>query len=425
MSLTIDGESQHAKLSPADRRLATTLVYGVLKGQARLDHALAAYAPRGIAKLDGPTLDLLRLGALQILELRIPPHAAVDGVVSALRQLRGAKLAGFANGLLRKLAQEGAPPAPAKPVSTRLSVLTGAPLWVVDAAIARVGVAEAGALLEAEGKPAPVWLRVNRRRVTDVTALVAQLAEALPRATIDVASVRLGAVRVTGADGVFDTLPYVTGLVTAQDLGAQLVGELLGAQPGETVLDACSGIGGKSTFMAEAMDDRGVVDAADSSARKLDLGADHVRRLGLSIVHKVVTDLTRSDGKGLRERYDRVLLDAPCSGLGVARRHPEVRLRKYDSDRPSLISLQARLLDALAARVKPGGVLVYAVCTYTEEEGPEQIRAFLARHREFQRDGEDALPEPMRGRAEIGELRTWPHRDDADGFFAARLRRLP
>ena len=412
VNLALEGEIARAQLAPNDRGLATALVYGVLKGQARLDYALARLTPRGIDKLDSQTKDLLRLGALQLLELRTPAHAAVDETVDSVRKLRGAKLAGFANALLRKLATQGAPPPPVHPLSLRLSVTTGAPVWVVEAALARLGPVEAEGLLGAEGRPAPMWLRVNPLRVDDAAALASRLCASL-------STLCPGALLLPSASGVFDAPDYVEGRLTAQDLGAQLVGTLLDPQPGETILDACAGVGGKSTQLAERMRDEGRVDALDLSSRKLDIGADHARRLGLSIVRSVVADLTKS-APGL---YDRVLLDAPCSGLGVARRHPEVRLRRGAEQVAGLALLQTRLLEAAAARVRPGGILVYAVCTYTFEEGPAQIERFLAAHPEFTRDGAAPIPAALLGRAAAGELRTWPHHDDADAFFAARLRR--
>jgi 16S rRNA (cytosine967-C5)-methyltransferase len=418
--LALDGETQRARLSPADRRLVAALVYGVLKGRARLDHALAACSSRGLAGLDPVTLDLLRLGAAQILDLRIPDHAAVGETVGQVRAARGDRLAGFANAVLRRLAREGAPPPPAGPPAVRLSVTSGAPRAVVEAMIARLGEIEAAALLEAESRPAPLWLRVNPRRATPEAVRV-ELGIGLPGATLACSSLVPGAIALRGADGVFDLPVYAEGRVTAQDLGAQLVGTLVDPQPGERVLDACAGIGGKSTQLAERMDDRGRIDAVDRVARKLELGQDHARRLGLTIVRAIEADLATLDAS--LADYDRVLLDAPCSGLGVSRRHPEVRLRREATEFADLVALQARLLDAVAARVRPGGVLVYAVCTYTDEEGPAQIERFLSRHPDLVRDEDAPIPDALRGRGATGELRTWPHRDDADAFFAARLRR--
>jgi 16S rRNA (cytosine967-C5)-methyltransferase len=200
---------------------------------------------------------------------------------------------------------------------------------------------------------------------------------------------------------------FAEGLATVQDLGAQRIARLLEPPAGARLLDACSGVGGKATHLVELAGAGAHVDAADLSARKLDLAADTARRLGHeSQIRTVVCDLT--DGRApLGASYDAVLLDAPCSGLGVLRRHPEAKWRP----RPALAALastQARLLETLAARVRPGGALVYAVCTFTDEEGPAQLARFAAAHPEFTVER---------------ELRTWPHRDDADAFFAARLRR--
>src|SRR5262249_41771613 len=171
-------------------------------------------------------------------------------------------------------------------------------------------------------------------------------------------------------------------LITAQDVAAQLVGRLAGAAPGERILDACAGVGGKSTHLAELSGDRAAIDAADLSRQKLDLAEDGARRLGLRGIRAVPADLT-APAAPLAAAYDRVLLDAPCSGLGVLRRHPEGKWRRRPEEIPALAALQARLLDALAPRVRPGGALVYSVCTFTDEEGPAQVARFLAAHPEF------------------------------------------
>src|SRR6185312_6549739 len=200
--------------------------------------------------------------------------------------------------------------------------------------------------------PAPLWLRANTLRATRDEALRAVAAER-PQATITPSAVVPEAFRVDGA-------------------GAS-------------------------------------IDSADVSARKLELAADLAHRLGVRSTTPITCDLTDPRAP-LAAAYDRVLLDAPCSGLGVLRRHPEAKWRRTSDDAVALAALQARLLDALAPRVRPGGVLVYSVCTYTDAEGPAQLERFLAAHRDFMKSGEP--------------LRTWPHRDDADGFFAVRLERV-
>jgi 16S rRNA (cytosine967-C5)-methyltransferase len=215
------------------------------------------------------------------------------------------------------------------------------------------------------------------------------------------------ALLVRGAGSVEGLAVFQEGLVTVQDTAAQRVGRLCGAAAGERILDACAGVGGKSTHLAELADDRASIDAADLSRRKLDLAEDGARRLGLSGIRTVEADLTRADAP-LAAAYDRVLLDAPCSGLGVLRRHPEGKWRRRPEEIGELAALQRRLLDAVATRVRPGGALVYSVCTFTHEEGPDLVRAFARSAPAFELER---------------ELHTWPHTDDADGFYAARLRR--
>jgi 16S rRNA (cytosine967-C5)-methyltransferase len=397
-TLALAGEL--AKLAPADRGLATELTYGVLKQRRRIDHALAAYAPRGLDALDARVLDALRIAAYQILFLRVPAHAAVDDAVEAVKRTRSQKLANFANGLLRALARGGEPTG-VVPVGVRLS----APDWLVADAVARFGNDEAEWFLTAINAPAPLWLRANTLRVTREEAMRAVAAER-PDAKLKPSEVVPEAFAVSGA-GELAVLPaFAHGLVTAQDVAAQMIARRVDPRAGEHILDACSGVGGKSTHLAALAGDGARIDSADISERKLDLGADLARRLGVTSTTSIRCDLTDARAP-LAAAYDRVLLDAPCSGLGVLRRHPEAKWRRTPGDVAALAALQARLLDALAPRVRPGGLLVYSVCTFTDEEGPGQLARFVAAHPDFRADGEP--------------LRTWPHRDDADGFFAVRL----
>jgi len=399
-TLALAGELDRA--APADRGLATELTYGVLKQRRRLDYALAAYAPRGIDKLDARVLDALRVGAYQILFLRVPAHAAVDDAVETIKKSRSQKLANFANGLLRALARGG------EPKDAPLGVRVSAPDWLVDDALARFGADEAERFLAALNAPAPLWLRANTLRATRDEAMRAVAAER-PAATLAASDVVPEAFRADGV-GELALLPaFATGLVTAQDVAAQRVARLVDPRPGDRILDACAGVGGKSAHLAALAGDQARIDSADISERKLDLAADSARRLGVTSTTPKRCDLT-DPAAPLDAGYDRVLLDAPCSGLGVLRRHPEAKWRRAPGDTVALAALQAKLLDALAPRVRPGGVFVYSVCTYTDEEGPRQLARFLDTHPHFRADGEP--------------LRTWPHRDDADGFFAVRLTRL-
>jgi len=406
-TLALSGELSRARnLSEADRALATELVYGVLKRRARLDWALSRLTPRGLGSLDERVLDALRMGAYQILFLRVPAHAAVSSAVEAVKRARGAKLAGFANALLRRLATDGEPaPPPARDLAEHLAVVESAPRWLVEDALRRFGPDEAPRFLAALNAPAPVWLRVNTLRGGRDEVLT-RLAKERPNARLAPSEIVPEAIKVEGGGDLSSTETFALGLATVQDVAAQRIARLCDPQPGERVLDACAGVGGKSTHLAALMRNQGSIDAADLSERKLELAADAARRLGVTVLHPTVCDLT--DGKApLAPEYDRVLLDAPCSGLGVLRRHPEAKWRRRPDDSRALAETQARLLAALAPRVKPGGVLVYSVCTFTDEEGPRHLPALRALG--FSVEGEP--------------LTTWPHRDDADAFWAVRMRR--
>lgn len=399
-TLALDGELARSSLDERDRRLAAELVYGVLRHRTRLDRAIARYAD--LKRTPAPVLLALRVAAYQLLFLdRVPAHAAVDDAVTAARAGGGAKLAGFANAVLRKLATEGEPPLPDGPEA--IEVACSLPRWIVDELRAALtDEAELAAAAAATAQPAPLWARVNRRRAGRddvIAALAAEGAEAAP--------VGEAALRVTGVGDPAASPSFQRGLWTVQDLGAQRIAELAAPRDGARVLDACAGVGGKSTHLAELADV--TIDAVDIVPQKLRLAADTAARLGHARIRTIAGDLL-DPALPVAPSYDLVVLDAPCSGLGVLRRHPEAKWRQGPDDVARMAELQARLLDAVAARVAPGGVLVYAVCTFTVREGPAQLEAFLARHPDFVVDG--------------APLRTWPHRDGADAFFAARVVRL-
>lgn len=397
-TLALSGELDRARLAGPDRGLATELVYGVLRWRLRLDAALAAHAPRGLGGLDRHTLNLLRIAALQILLLRVPSHAAVDDAVEACKVGRTQRLAGFVNALLRKLAATGEPQH--VPRTARVS----APDWLL-AHVDRVlpDRATADRALLALCAPPPLWLRGNRRRrsAAEITQrLLAERPDATlltdPRAPYAIGSHELGDPAKLSV--------FTDGLATPMDLAAQLVVELGAPRTGQKALDVCAGVGGKSLDLAE----RGLlVHAVDQSPRKLGLLADAAHRLGVDAAVTVEERDARAASPATEGAYDLVLVDAPCSGLGVLRRHPEAKWRQ-PPDIASLATLQREILTAAARAVRPGGTLVYSVCSFLPDEGEAHLAPFLAAHPDFA----------------VGErLVTWPHVDDADAFFAVALRR--
>ncbi|MFL5305484.1 MAG: 16S rRNA (cytosine(967)-C(5))-methyltransferase RsmB [Polyangia bacterium] len=418
------------QMSSADRGLATELVYGVLRRRARLDRAIGALAHKGIDALDLDVRIALRVGAYQLLFLdRIPAYAAVSDAVEACKRAKGRGAAGFANAILRQLARAGEPPLPDPntDVAMHLEVAVGFPGWLARLALAELPAAEALAFGEATVAAAPLTLRANTARIGR-DALIERLREERPDATLEQAAVAPDAILARHFDAPATTAAWRAGLFAVQDAGAQVIAELCGAAPGERILDACAGVGGKTAHLIALGAGRAQVTAADISEAKLREAGRTLQRLGLAPATMMTADLTRPLPAGT-PLFDRILLDAPCSGLGVLRRHPEALLRRTAADLTSLAAAQRGMLGTLASAVRPGGLLVYAVCTFDRAECEDVVTAFLRDHPRFRVEPASAagggVPWPRLTVAEgplAGAIRTWPQRDDADGFFAVRLR---
>jgi 16S rRNA (cytosine967-C5)-methyltransferase len=416
-------------MSSEDRGLATELVYGVLRRQARLDRALAALATRGLDALDPRVRIALRLGAYQLLFLdRVPAYAAVDDAVEACKKAGGRGVAGLANALLRKLTRVGEPPfpAPSADPSRYLTDLVGLPAWLAALLLAELPASEAIAFADSIAAPAPVTLRANTVRASR-EALLAKLAEERPGAALTASPWAPDAIDAHGLDAPAATAAWRDGLFAIQDAGAQLVAELCGAAPGERILDACAGSGGKTAHLLALSGDRARVDAVDVAAPKLAEGARTMQRLGLAGATFAAADLTAPMADATA-RYQRILLDAPCSGLGVLRRHPEALARRARDDLDALAARPLRMLAALAPALAPGGLIVYAVCTFDRRECDDVVAAFLAGHPGFRVEPAEVAGDRVpwsrfaAGVGVPGAIRTWPQRDGADAFFAVRLR---
>lgn len=391
-------------LSPRDRAFVTHLVYGTVRQQRRLDALLAPRCHQPLDRLEPRVRAALRLGAFQLLD-GIAPHAAVGETVRAAPP----RARGLVNAVLRSVAAAGPPfPEPAD-VAVRYSY----PDWVVAELGRSLPAAEVEAVLAAGNAPAPVTLRPNPRRVT-ADSLEAELRAA----GIAVGRGRLvaDAVVVTGIGDPAELPCVAEGRATPQDQGSQAVVGLLDPQPGARVLDVAAAPGGKATATAERAAG-GLVVAVDVHGPRLELVRRATRRLGLDEVACI-----RADGRRLpvpREAFDRVLVDAPCSGLGVLRRRAEARWRVRADAVDGLAALQRALLAEAARAVRPGGRLLYAVCTLTRAETAGVAGWAAANLAGFAVEPGPGPPwEPLGAGAVL-----WPHRAGTDGMFVCSLRR--
>jgi len=420
--------AQNVSLSAADRGLATELTYGVLRHRTRLDRAVRPHAKRGLKRAHPTVRRVLRLATYQILMLdRIPDSAAINEAVTVVKKAVDRRAGGFVNAVLRKVAQVGEPPLPdpARKPAEYLRDVASMPDWVAALILERLGPTEAVAMADSLVARPPLTIRANRL-VLDRQALVASLAQTHADASVELARYAPDGLHLRGVADLRRSALYEQGGLEIQDEGAQLVGLLLHPGPGDRVLDACAGRGGKTLHLAALAGGTDGLVAADNGAAKLNELSRRAQRAGLEPPEVLTADLTAPCPELDQRTFDRVLLDAPCTGLGVLRRHPEAKWRMEPDSLDTLVGIQRRLLDRLAPRVRPGGLLVYAVCTFTRAEGPDQVAAFLKRHADFAPE----LPPDHDGVAWTELLdqggpavQTLPHRHGCDGFFMVRLRR--
>jgi 16S rRNA (cytosine967-C5)-methyltransferase len=388
-------------LDRRERGFLHELTYGTLRSRGRLDAALAARLDRPLASVDPPALTALRLGAYQVLRLRVPDRTAVSESVDLARE-EAPRAAGFVNAVLRSLAREGAgaePDAAKEPL--KWLVTSGSlPRWIAERWLDRLGAETAIARARAFEQPPPTVVRLNPR-VPDAAGRAVAAGVTLAPMTVP------GALRATGEPvGAL----AAEGVLYAQDQGSQLIARLAA---GGRVLDACAAPGGKSTLLADA--GASSVIAQDVSPRRARTMRALAARWGAERVHVLAGDARRP---ALRGAFDAVLVDAPCSGLGTLGRNPDIRWKARPEDLPRHASRQAEILDASAALVRPGGTLVYAACTLEPEENEGVVAPFVEAHPEF---APRPLPPWAAPFASGPFARTIPERDGGDGFFAACL----
>ena len=417
--LALDAELARRSLAPRDIALATELIYGTLRWQRYLDWILAPHSKRRLAALDTRVRVLLRLTAYQLAFLeRVPAFAAVNDAVSLARSAPG--VAEYVNAVLRAFARRGAAerePAPPRDPVEALATRCSFPSWLAARWIARYGAAEAEALMRALDERAPLTLRANTRRLgRDALAARLRAEEQVQTRPTPLAPEGLVA-ESAGAPGRWRA--FADGACVAQDEASMLVARLLEPAPGETVADVCAAPGTKTTHLAQLMDDRGRIPALDPQPARLGRVTEAAARLGVMIV-ETVEGTVETLAPRWAETCDAVLVDAPCSNLGVLRRNPEVKWRRQPGDLGAAAERQRRILDAAGTLVRPGGRLVYATCSLEPEENDAVVRDFLASRPDFAVD----TPREFPVAADAGGfVRCLPHRLGTDGFTAIRLRR--
>jgi len=407
-----------------ERAQLTDLVMGTIRWRGRIDWILSGHALGFPRNLSPRVHNVLRMGVFQLCFSRgVPSFAAVSEAVNLARGIYRGRLAAYVNAVMRAVYNKGGClrlPDPTGGFAEYLAAAYSFPPWVVRHRLALLGEGGAEELCSADNVVAPLNLRTNTL-LTSRDELMADLKDEfqqiMPCAYAPEGFLAHGALRSV------DRMPaFQNGLFYVQDEAAQLIAHLAGVLPGEQVLDACAAPGGKTTHMAQLMGNTGRIVALDVNAARLAELGRNCKRMGIRIVEAAAGDLLALQKDRSPGSFDMVLLDPPCSSLGVIRRHPDIKWRRRADEIPALADVQRRMIRCAAGMVRPGGRLVYAVCTTTPEEGEDVVRDFLSARSDFSLQ----MEAPAAGWEKLfqgGIFRTFPHRHGMDAFFAARFRR--
>lgn len=404
-----------------DRALCYELVLGVLRRQLWLDRLIEHYARRGADKLDTPVRLALRLGLYQLRFLaRVPASAAVNESVNLAYEAKMGSAAALINAVLRRATREPGydPSADIVDGVEKLAVETSHPAWMIRRWVEQFGEVETRQLAQANNRTAPIAFRINTLRANADEIIERLRAAGEP---VEPSGLAPGAWRMTGGSGQVLRQLAGEGLIYLQDEASQLVAHAVGARPGERVLDLCAAPGGKTTHIAVLAGDQALVVAGDIHQHRLRVVGELAARQRLACIRLI--QFNAAEALPFADHFfDRVLVDAPCTGTGTLRRNPEIRWRIRADNIAQSAARQQQILRCAARMVRPGGRLVYSTCSVEREENEDAVTALLKEHTAFTQVPV-AGGSLLRQRTAPGAARTWPHRDDASGFFIAVMER--
>ncbi|KIL50422.1 16S rRNA methyltransferase [Jeotgalibacillus alimentarius] len=417
-NLLLNHAIQKFNISKKDTGLLTEITYGTIQRKMTLDYYLEPFLKK---KVEGWVRNLLRLSLYQMIYLdRVPERAAIHEAVEIAKKKGHKGISGMVNGVLRSIQRQGVRPLDelSDPV-IKISIETSHPEWLVKRWAEHFGLEKTREMCE-RNLIAPVQTaRVNTSRISrsEVIDMLKQEGVEASESTIVPAGIRVK------KGNIAHTVAYKEGYISVQDESSMLVAYALGAVPGESILDMCAAPGGKTTHIAESLNNEGEVLALDLHEHKIKLIKENADRLKLGNVKAEAMD-----GRKLNEHYpdrqfDRVLVDAPCSGLGVLRRKPDIKYAKREQDLESLSRIQQELLHSAVGSLKKGGTLVYSTCTVDKEENEGTVNRFLADHPEMELTVPSGLPESIAALAENNMLQIFPQDFDGDGFFIASFKK--
>lgn len=420
-NLLLNQSIQKSKLSQQDIGLLTELVYGTLQRKNTLDYLLTPFVAKGLHKLEKWVLVLLRMSLYQMVFLdKIPDHAIINEAVEIAKKRGHKGISGFVNGVLRRIQREGTEDISSIQDETkRLSLQYSMPEWLVERWISQYGMVEAEKMCEANTEPAPVTGRVNVMKGSRDEAIQSLNNEGIEGSLGDLSP---DAIKLKKGSLSQSSL-FKEGYVTIQDESSMLVARALAPAPHEKILDACAAPGGKTTHIAELLNNTGEVVALDLHKHKVKLIEEQAERLDLDNIKTEALDSRKAPEMFPAASFDRILVDAPCTGFGVIRKKPDIKWSKKEEDIHRISEIQLQILTKVAQLLKPGGTLLYSTCTVDKEENIDIANTFLEHQPDFEWDKSfnDRLPEPLKPYLNPTEaqVQILPHYFNSDGFYLA------
>lgn len=423
-NIAINQELRNKPYKQLDKGLITELVYGVLENQIYIDYIIDQFLTHSIEKMNPYTLNLLRLGIYQLLFLdKIPDFAAVNETVNISKKYCK-KTTGFINGVLRNIQRNGENigfPNPEKDIIKYLSIKYSHPQWLVETFLNNFGRGFTEELLEANNAVPNLYVRINTLKIGIDDCIKLLIDEGY---TVKQSPFIKEAVIVDGIHNIEQSDLYKKGYIQIQDFGSMLVAKILDPKEGDFIIDVCSAPGGKATHIAQLMNNKGTIIARDIHDHKLKLVGKNAERLGVTIIKTENFNGNDLD-KNLLSRADKVLVDAPCSGLGIIRRKPEIKYRKQPADIESIMTIQYDILKNASKYLKPGGELVYSTCTINPKENEGIVQEFLDRNSDYTLvDIGDKYKGFIPGEHAKNMIQLYPNIHNTDGFFISKIMRI-
>lgn len=424
-NISINKHLEKGEFKDIDRAFITDLVYGAVKWKLPIDWIIQKHSSIKMNKISPWILNVLRLGVYQLLYTqKVPESAACNESVNLAKKYGHSASGRFVNGVLRNIARNKNSltyPDEKKNLTGFLSVKYSHPEWMVKEWLERFGREFTESLLESNNQVPDFTVRVNTLKTSRE-----QLEDSLNKAGIETSKGRyVPEALIIKNPSAFSRLEtFKAGHFQVQDESSMMVGKILDPKPGELVMDVCSAPGGKAAHIGELMKNKGTVIARDVHEHKIKLIKEAAGRLGIDIIKPEIFDASETD-ENYSEKADRVLIDAPCTGLGIIRKKPDIKWARNTAGKKEITELQMKILQASAKYVKPGGILVYSTCTVEKEENQDMVRDFIGQNSDFEpEDITPYLPEDLKKSSlEKGVIQLFPNVNNIDGFFIARMRR--